>query len=237
MNMRKMCFGMLFSLSVAAVASGAGAQGYQNSTPNPTPQPAGPDGEVAPMGLIDCFAVRETRRAESLLASQPGTPAESSAMEGLTGRRSACRGELSAEQIADLTAEPRYLRGIIAQARYLARYPDAAPASIASAPPSEIAVEIYNQRVTSAADAPSEIIRIFGDCMAAADPMRLDALVRSDAGSAQETTAIGAIQPLMGPCLWNGQSVQFTRTTLRAALADALYRKAIAPPVVAEQVR
>ncbi|MBC7986248.1 MAG: hypothetical protein H7X93_06200 [Sphingomonadaceae bacterium] len=130
-----------------------------------------------------------------------------------------------------LTEQPRFLRGMLAQARYRARWPDAAPPSIAAAAPSEIAVELYNARVTAAVDQPSELIRIFGDCVAAAQPMTVDALIRAEAGSAAETSAIGAISPAMGPCLWNGQSIEFSRLTLRAALADGLYRKATALPV------
>lgn len=94
-----------------------------------------------------------------------------------------------------------------------------------------IAVEVYNERVTSVADTQAEIIRIFGDCMAAAEPMKVDALIRTDMESRAENAAIGALQPAMGPCLWNGQTIAFSRESLRAALADALYRKAIALPV------
>lgn len=218
--------------SLPAVAQGQGYQSYPTPTvQQPRDTPGGPQRDAARVTLIDCLASDEAEDVDALLATQPGTPAEREAIRGLTGPRAPCRRDMSIADVEALTEQPRFLRGMLAQARYLARWPDAAPPSIASAAPSEIAVEIYNARVTAAADQPSELIRIFGDCVAAVQPMTVDALVRAEAGSAAETSAIGAVNPAMGPCLWNGQSIQFSRQTLRAALADGLYRKAIALPV------
>lgn len=116
------------------------------------------------------------------------------------------------------------LRGYLAQTRYLRRYSDAAPASIAQAP-GEIDQQILFDRLVSAADRPAEMIRIFSDCVLAARPMEVDALVRTGYESDEEDEAMARLGGAFGPCAWEGQSMEFSREMLRFALADALYRK------------
>lgn len=185
------------------------------------------------MRFGQCLANYRPREADTWLATAPGTSASDAAQAALMPRHESHCVQFGAITIggSSLTFSPRTLRGHVAQGRYLALYANGAPPSVADAAQTTIPVEIYNARVTSAADTESEIIRIFGDCMAAAEPMKVDALIRTQMESRAENAAIGALQPAMGPCLWNGQTIAFSRESLRAALADALYRKAIALPV------
>ncbi len=185
--------------------------------------------------FADCIADWKTPESEAFLATAPGTPAAEDSMETLLPFRENRCIQFSGIEIGGRTMmiDPALLRGQISQARYLARYPRAAPASIASAPPSEIAVEVYNQRISTAADQRAEILSIFGDCVAAAEPMKVDTLVRTSVASDGESAAIGALSGVFGPCLWQGQSIEFSRESLRTALAAALYRKSEGRTVMA----
>ncbi|MBC7985057.1 MAG: hypothetical protein H7X93_00065, partial [Sphingomonadaceae bacterium] len=70
-----------------------------------------------------------------------------------------------------------------------------------------------------------ELTRVFGDCVVAAWAPGVDHLIRQPAGSPAELAALIALQPTLGSCLYQNQTIPFTRETLRAPLADALYRK------------
>lgn len=191
------------------------------------------EASVEGMRFGQCLANFSPREADAWLATAPGTSASNAAQEALIPRESHCV-QFGAIGIggSQLMFSPRILRGHVARGRYLALHGDGPPPSIANAAPATIPVEVYNARVTSAADTQAEVIRIFGDCVAAAEPMKVDELTRAEMDTDEESAAIGALGPVMGPCLWNGQTIQFSRESLRAALADALYRKAIALPVM-----
>lgn len=186
------------------------------------------------MRFTRCLAGFQPREVAEWLATMPGTPASRAAQEALLARHQQASRCVQMGGIevggSELEMPENVMRGNLAQALYLARFPDGAPPAITGAQPTTIPVEVYNARVTAAVDPESEVIRIFGDCVAAADPMRVDTLVRSDVGSPEENAAINALGPLMGPCLWNGQSIAFSGESLRAALGDGLYRKALGAP-------
>lgn len=220
----------ILMIGMAAIAQAAIAQTGTRFDNTPEVD-AGADG----MTFGQCLANYRPREADAWLATAPGTDASNAAQGALMPVRNHHCVRIGGFQIggSQLMFSENILRGHVARGRYLALYPGGPPPSIADAAPSIIAVEIYNERVTSAADTESEIIRIFGDCMAAAEPVQVDAFVRTAMSTRAEAAAIGALQPAMGPCLWNGQTIAFSRESLRAALAYGLYRKAIAPPIAA----
>ncbi|MBC7986247.1 MAG: hypothetical protein H7X93_06195 [Sphingomonadaceae bacterium] len=186
------------------------------------------------MRFARCLAGFQPREVAEWLATMPGTPASRASQQELLARHQQDSRCVQMGGIvvggSEIEMSERLMRGNLAQALYVARFPDAAPPVISEAQPTTIPVEVYNARVAAAVDPQSEVIRIFGDCVAAADPMRVDTLVRSDVGSPEENSAINALGPVMGPCLWNGQSIEFSSESLRAALGDGLYRKAFGAP-------
>lgn len=177
-----------------------------------------------------CLANYKRRQAVAWLATAPGTPASAATYEALVPHRDNRCVSIGSVTVggASLNMTPRILRGHLAQALYLNRFSDGPPAMPDAA--REIPADAYIARVTGAADRESEIIRVFGECMATRHAVAVDGLLRTDVETDEESAALAALTPEMGPCLWNGQSIAFSRESLRAALADGLYRMTIAAP-------
>lgn len=180
-----------------------------------------------------CAAGFRAEQSEAFLATASGSREAAAAIRRVTNRnddRCYTEAEISGQTL--YMQEP-LLRGAISQGRYLRAYPDAPPLAISEAAASQISVEVYNQRISSAGDTRAEIVAIFGDCVTAADPSGVDRLIRTDVQSAAEGRAIQSLADHFGPCLWEGQSIAFSAESLRASLAAALYRKAQGRTVIA----
>ena len=235
--MRRMSQFGLALLALAGAAPASAQAPYQTQAqPMPQAQPVLDPEPLEGGALWDfsrCIAGQQTVWVQGLLASQPHSEAANAAIGALLSEAAAtpCLGEGGFPQ-AGLAIDRRRLRGSLAQARYLAQYPDGAPPVIAQSVPAEIPVETFNARMNAAIDPVSEAVRIFADCVVANHAREVDRLVRTGFGSAEETAAIAAISPSMGACLWEGRSISFDAETLRAALADGLYRKANAIPAL-----
>ncbi len=68
----------------------------------------------------------------------------------------------------------------------------------------------------------------FAACLIDRDPGAADSLVRSSVGSTDEQAAYAGLAGHYPSCLDAGSSLTLNRLTLRSALADQLYRRAIA---------
>lgn len=178
--------------------------------------------------FADCLADFKRSESEAYVQATPGSPAAEEARRALMPFRENRCVQFAGLEVGGRTliVDSDLLRGQVAQALYLARYGSGAPATIADAQAATIPVEVYNQRIRNAANTRAEVLRIFGDCVAAAEPMAVDALIRTSVNSDGESAAISRLSEVFGPCLWEGQSIQFTAESLRAALAEGLYRKA-----------
>lgn len=175
-----------------------------------------------------CLVAQRPTVADAYLAAAPGSPARAYTFNALIPEDDAdCASFATAPDGTQLQIPELVLTGLIAEARYITRYPSGAPPIISTSIPTAMTDQTYNSRITAAPDPAAEFPRIFGDCVVAARAQDVDQLIRSQTGSAGETAALGQIQPMLGQCLWDGQTLQFSRETLRAALADALYRKAV----------
>lgn len=69
----------------------------------------------------------------------------------------------------------------------------------------------------------------FGECVVRSDPVRSHALLMAQPDTPQEGAAFGALNPVLGPCVTAGQSLKFSKTTLRGTIAMNYYRLAHAP--------
>ncbi len=175
----------------------------------------------------ECLANYNSEATERLLQTEPGTPEEMSAYNALIPREEhRCVQLTSGDGRARLSVPIDLLRGYLAQTRYLTLNSDGAPPSIAQAQYGEINQQILINRLAGATDRPAELVRVFSDCVVAAGPMNVDALVRTDVNSRNERETMGRLSTAFGPCLWQGQSIEFSREMLRSSLADALYRMA-----------
>lgn len=67
-------------------------------------------------------------------------------------------------------------------------------------------------------------------CTADRDPAGVRALMATTPEAPEERVAVQALSPTLGPCLPQGATLKANRLSLRAALAEALYHRAVAPP-------
>jgi hypothetical protein len=73
----------------------------------------------------------------------------------------------------------------------------------------------------------------FGECVARADPVGTHALLMTRPDTTEESAAFRALNPMLGQCLTAGQSLTFSKPTLRGTLAMNYYRLAHAPRATA----
>jgi len=66
----------------------------------------------------------------------------------------------------------------------------------------------------------------FSDCVAFNAPTNADQLLRTEPGSSAEMSAARALAPVLGSCLIDGQTIEFTPGSIRALVADGLWSRA-----------
>lgn len=119
--------------------------------------------------------------------------------------------------------------GALSEGWYLHEYADAPPAYFATAenkapPQEEVAAAII---AADEEERPQVVIDEFARCVAAVNPVGVDALLRTEHGDEDETAAIQALLPSFAPCAFEGQKLGFDRAGLRSALAYALATRAV----------
>jgi hypothetical protein len=77
------------------------------------------------------------------------------------------------------------------------------------------------------------LLSIYGECVGRRDPAAALRLVLSKPGSNEEAQSFTAMKPALEECLADGQTVSFTRVSLRGVIAMNLYRLAKAPRMAA----
>lgn len=70
--------------------------------------------------------------------------------------------------------------------------------------------------------------RAIGDCIARANPQASHSLLMAHPYSASENAALQALRPNIAQCVTEGQTVSFSRGSLRAFVGEAAYRLAVA---------
>ncbi|MCA1749643.1 MAG: hypothetical protein ABR601_04075 [Parasphingopyxis sp.] len=180
-----------------------------------------------------CLVAERPSIADIFLAASLGSPERTYAFNALVPvEDNDCTSFATAPDGQDLQIPETILTGYIAEARYFVRFPSGPPPLIASSAPATTSDEEIAERLAAAPNPALEFPRIFGDCVVRLRAPDVDRLVRTQPGTPEEAAVLGALQPSLGQCLWSGQTLEFSRETLRAALADALYRRglvAVAP--------
>lgn len=64
----------------------------------------------------------------------------------------------------------------------------------------------------------------FGECVSRADPSGVQKLLRQRAGSSDEDDAINALRPKFAACIPKDQTIRFSPSILKGAVAEGLYR-------------
>ena len=200
----------------------AGQYGPMNTPPPSSaqgdrtlPQTAEPTAPAEVYRAAACVAGRDPAAAGEMLATAPYSREERQKATSLL--RSAQRCIRARDPIVTSSV---MLRGAIAEALYETQF---------TAPPAARtpAVPVSPSRLD--ASAPETAARIasamaLADCSAGAQPETVRAVLATGVGSAEELTALRGMGSVFSSCLAQGSSMDADRGTLRALLADSLYR-------------
>jgi hypothetical protein len=178
-------------------------------------QPSEPTPAAEVYRAAACVAGRDPAAAAEILATAPYSRTERQKATSLL--RSAQRCIHSGDAI--LTS-PTLLRGAVAEALYEAQF-------TASQPLRTPAVPVTPSRLDAAA--PEAAARFapamaLADCSVGAQPDTVRGVLATEVGSAEELTALRGLNSVFSGCLTQGSSLDADRATLRALLADSLYR-------------
>jgi hypothetical protein len=172
-----------------------------------------------PRDVARCIADNDPRGVRALLATLPGSPAELRAGRKLRGLMAACAGRTDAA--GDLAWRER---AEIAEAALRNHFETGhgRTTGVGSASAWRVSADakLVAGRDYSSADLG---MRMFGECVVAAQSEAAAQLLRTEPGSAEESKAIGALSPALGPCLASGQNLRVKRQDLRFVLAEPLY--------------
>lgn len=165
----------------------------------------------------ECIIQVFPRRVEALIALPPGIEAQSQV------------GKLAtSECLRDGTLKfpPMLMIGAIFRALYRREYPQAQP----PLGPNPLT---FANPVTESAPAvePQQVAVIFADCAVRADPAAARAFLLATPGKPAQREALAKFSPHLGPCMEAGARLTFSKATILALVAEALYReaRAVAP--------
>lgn len=190
------------------------------------------DAEFAMRLIAMCVAARRPDFVRRLFSTLPGTPEEAELMRREADDFSLCldsnRVVMDAHQ---LRFQPRALRRPLAVA-FVERRVSEAPAQ---APVLPDARPWFLNRVEEAGsgatiDRGSLVVQDFGHCVVLRAWQDARSLFATQPDTPEEAAVIQRLQPHLGPCLFEGMTINLTRRTLRLALAEPFYHVMTATP-------
>lgn len=169
-------------------------------------------------GMGYCAVRDDPTDARQLLATAPGSKDEVRVVHSLAAERCQVIGL----GLPYLELDRQLLRGVIAEAlldkAHQEKYridPSAVPFGTLS-PDTIGALDPKGKAWLAGLD--------FAQCVVAASPRDVDALLKTNPTWATQDKAIEQLQPYLGPCLPKGAEVSFSKLVLRGLLAEAAYR-------------
>lgn len=126
--------------------------------------------------------------------------------------------------VGELRLPPEVIRGALFEQLYLLQYKNDPGRDLS-------AVAAIDYTAGYSAPVPQHAINgialaQFGDCVARADTAHARELLINLPDSKGETAAMHGLMPRLGACIPKGQKISFSRSVLRAAIAEGLYRLA-----------
>jgi hypothetical protein len=195
------------SITLLAVPSAALAQEFRSI-----------DSVRSMFGMGYCAVRWDPTDARKLLATPPGSKEEAKVIRSLAAER--C--QIVGLGLPFLEYDRQLLRGVIAEAvlddtRNKKGAVDAAVAPFGSLSADAIgALDEKGKASLAGLD--------FAQCIVAASPDGVKALLNTNPTWDTQDKAIEQLQPYLGPCLPKGAEVSFSRLVLRGLLAEAAYR-------------
>jgi|GEM_PF-2950880 len=162
--------------------------------------------------LGDCLARSGTAASQALLATRPGTAAETAATRSLLRRYSLCLRHANR-----LSAPRNLIRGAVAEGLYRSTF---------AAPPPAQALDPEEE----ANRPPLPFVTDFATCFAKVRPAEVHALLTTTRlGTSDEHAAFERLAPQLGQCIPQGVTLTgVPAPQVRLALAEAIYQRAVA---------
>jgi len=164
-----------------------------------------------------CAARHDSEDARKLFATPPGSKEEAKLLRSLN--------QMCAFPVYGgpaLEAEGQLMRGVIAEALYDQFHQKKGFVDPKAAPFGNLSPEVIG--ALGAKGQASLAGLDFAQCIVAAGPDRVDALLNSNSVTGEQDKAFEQLQPYLGPCLPKGAQVNFSKLVLRGLLAEAAYR-------------
>lgn len=162
-----------------------------------------------------CIADNEPSSAKAVLATVPGSPAETIAHRKLASILSACSADDPLETVDLPWVRPALAAAMLEKPLARGRRPKANGPLWFAAMESKAAGQGY--------DAAALGWYRMGACVFAAAPDAAGNLLASAPRSREERGAFAALKPALGPCVIKGRPIAFTKTSLRLLLAEPVY--------------
>jgi hypothetical protein len=152
-----------------------------------------------------------------------GLPLGSEAERKMAGAFLSGENECLSGNVEDrrLSFPLQLMRGSIFDAQYIARFGRKPVPDLTKIAPIDYAA---NEAASTSDGAQAVALARFGDCVVRKAPAAAQSLLKSTPGSSVEDGAFRDIGPALGPCLTNGQQFRFSKSLLRGAIAEPLYR-------------
>jgi hypothetical protein len=168
-----------------------------------------------------CIYSRRTGVAERFLA----LPVDSQEYSSLHKSLFVTLADSCLEGDGELYFTDDLLRGALFEAAYRKKFGKKGPTNFASSLKTG-QLETYVQPLSD--DARRQLVlQDMAECVVRADPKAVKLLILSSPESARENEAVRTVTAKISPCLSNGQKAGFSRPSLRAILAEALYRLSV----------
>jgi hypothetical protein len=173
--------------------------------------------------MAECTVKRREPMVRSWLNTLPGSVEEDRIFEKELGDLALCLDDrLLVVDGKTIEVEVGMVRGplALAMARRELRPNPAAPAASKDAP--WFAPKLAGVTESTPVDRLMLGLQDFGHCVAVSDWTNARALILSVEGSAEQTQAVNALVPALGPCLQNDVELKLTPANLRRALAEPM---------------
>lgn len=179
--------------------------------------------------MVRCVGERRPAYAIKIMGLMPGSKAEHDAVFRNEGDLGVCMDDPSHRVVipdnVEMTLNARLFRTSLAQvmAREALRGFD--PANLPQAPAWSPSLYTADAGEQSRRDAMQLGLYEFGDCVVAARPLEVAAVVREGVASDAGQAAVKTLLPELGPCLPKGVNLQLTHELLAVALAEPIYHR------------
>lgn len=216
---------LLFAAALPALAAmtaklSAQASGSMETGSLITNHPAGgygtigKDARLISRRFVECTLRRGRRSAELYLAAPIGSADQARLQRQVLVDDCLGAGELS--------LPTDVIRGALFEQLYLLEYRAAPPTDLSTVPAIDYTVG-YSAPLTARAINGIALAQ-FDDCVARADAGHARDLLISLPDSTGETAAVGGLMSHLARCIPQGRTIHFSRSVLRAAIAEGLYR-------------